>query len=158
MYSCFTVFVGFYCTAKWISHTYTYTPSFLGFLPIWATTEYWIEFPELYSRFSLVIYFIHSIHRIYMSTTHPPLPLPPVFYVCSAPLCLYLCFGDKIIYAIFLDLIHSSFKGQRSWAQGGSRPLFLQHLAATFHYEFLGYTCLLLLLQIFYILLTKSFH
>ena len=134
MNSCFTVFVSLYCTAKWISHTYTYTPSFLDFLPIWVTTEYWIEFPELYSRFSLVIYFIHRIYICQQLIL--PFPRPRCSYVCSAPLCLSLCFGDKIIYAIFLDLIHSSFKGRRSWAQGGSRPLFLQRLAATFHYEF----------------------
>ena len=34
--------------------------SFLDFLLIQVTTEYWIEFPVLYSMFSLVIYFIHA--------------------------------------------------------------------------------------------------
>ena len=38
--------VGFYCAAKCISYTYTYISSFLA------------EFPVLYSKFSLVIYFI----------------------------------------------------------------------------------------------------
>ena len=137
VYSCFTTFVSFYCTGKWISHTYTYTLSFLDFLPIWVATEYWIEFPELYNKFSLVIYFIHGINSIYIcQQLILPYPHPWCSYVCSAPLCLCLCFADKIIYAIFLDLIHSSFKEQRSWAQGGNRPLFLQRLVATFHYKF----------------------
>ena len=38
--------ISFCCTAKWISYTHTY--------------EYWVEFPVLYSRFLLVIYFISS--------------------------------------------------------------------------------------------------
>ena len=45
------------------SYIYTYIPFLLNFLPIWVTTV-WIEFPMLYSRFSLVIYFIHS--TVYM--------------------------------------------------------------------------------------------
>ena len=47
---------------KSVIHTYIYPFSFE--LPsIWVTTV-WIEFPMLYSRFSLVIYFIHS--TVYM--------------------------------------------------------------------------------------------
>ena len=46
----------FYCPAKWMSYTYTYTPSLLDVLPIQVTTERWVESPVLYSRFSLVIY------------------------------------------------------------------------------------------------------
>ena len=56
--------VSFYCTARWISNMYTYVPSFFGFLPIYVTTQHWIEIFVLYSRFSLVIYFIHS--SVYM--------------------------------------------------------------------------------------------
>ena len=37
------------------------SPSFLDFLPIFITAEHWIEFSELYSRFSLVICFISSV-------------------------------------------------------------------------------------------------
>ena len=43
---------------------YTYIPSFLYFLLIQVTTEHQVEFPVLYSRFSLVIYFIHSINSV----------------------------------------------------------------------------------------------
>ena len=46
-------------TGKWLSYTYSDSPSALGFLPIQVTTEYWAEFPELYSRFSSVVSFIH---------------------------------------------------------------------------------------------------
>ena len=50
-----------YYIAKWISYTYTYIPSFLYFLPISVTTKCWVEFPELYSRFSLVTYFTRPL-------------------------------------------------------------------------------------------------
>ena len=49
--------VCFHCTIKWIHYKYTQIPSFLDFLPIYVTTDHWVEFPGLYSRFSLVIYF-----------------------------------------------------------------------------------------------------
>ena len=62
-YSCFTLLC-FRCTAKWISYTYTYIPSFLDFLPILVTTEHWVEFPVLHSRFSLVVYFIYQFSSV----------------------------------------------------------------------------------------------
>ena len=52
--------VSFYCTAKWISESLSitylsiYIPSFLEFLPVQLTTKHWVEFPVLYSGFSLV--------------------------------------------------------------------------------------------------------
>ena len=61
----------FSSTTKLISYTNIHTcicmyiPSFLDFLPVQVTTELWIEFPVLYSRFSLVFCFICS--SIYMS-------------------------------------------------------------------------------------------
>ena len=57
--------VSFRCTAKWISYTYTYIHSFLDSFPIEAITEYWVEFPVLYSSSLLVTYFIYS--SMYMS-------------------------------------------------------------------------------------------
>ena len=57
--------VSCYWTAKWISHTYTY-PSLLEFLPIQVTTVHKVKFPMLYSLFSSVIYFIHSISSVYV--------------------------------------------------------------------------------------------
>ena len=73
--------VSLYCTAKWISYAYTYMPSFLDFLPIWVTTEHWVEFPDFYSRLSLVIYFTYSINSYICqsqtpnSSQHPFSPL-----------------------------------------------------------------------------------
>ena len=43
-----------------ILYQYIY-PLFLIFFPILAITEYEVEFPVLYSRSLLVIYFIYSI-------------------------------------------------------------------------------------------------
>ena len=51
--------VSFCSTAKWISYTYTYISPFWDFISIQVTTKH-LEFPVLYSRFSLVIHFIHS--------------------------------------------------------------------------------------------------
>ena len=69
-------------------------PLFLDFLPIWVTTEHCVEFPELHSRFSLVIYFIHGIDSVYMSvpvSQFIPPPLSPLrstsdFYVSISAL------------------------------------------------------------------------
>ena len=78
-YSCLQCCVIFCCIAKWISYTYIYMCVciyisllpffffFLVFLPIEVTTEHWVEYPLLYSRFSLVIYFMHTINSVYMS-------------------------------------------------------------------------------------------
>ena len=42
------------------THIHTYIHSILDLLPILVTTEQWVEFLEVYHRFSFVIYFIHS--------------------------------------------------------------------------------------------------
>ena len=58
--SCFTMLRCFLLYRKvnpLCVHTY---PLFVDFLPVWVTTEDWGEFPVLHSRFSLVIYFMHS--------------------------------------------------------------------------------------------------
>ena len=69
--------------------------------------EHWVEFPVLYHRFSLVIYFICSSVYIYVNFNlpiHPTPPYPPSCpYICSLILCLYFCFANKIIHSIFLD-------------------------------------------------------
>ena len=93
--------VSFCWTAKWVSHTQTYiTPPFCEFLPIQATTEHWIEFPVLYSKFSLVIYVIHS--EVYMSNPVShfiPSPFPALM---SIHLCLYFSFSNRFTWTIFL--------------------------------------------------------
>ena len=62
---------------------FTYIPSLLDFLPIQVTTEHYIEFFVLYSRFLLVIYFLHNC--VYMSI--------PIYQVIPSPhsLTLHLC-------------------------------------------------------------------
>ena len=82
---------------------YTYIPSILDFLPIQVTTEHGVEFPELYSRFSLVIYFFTQQCTC---QSEPPnssqLSLPTQCpSVCSPRLSLYFCFAGKIVYTIF---------------------------------------------------------
>ena len=77
--------VSFFCTAKWINYMCTYILSFLRSpQSTEVTTERQIEFPMLYRRFSLVIYFIHSsehmsvpIWHIYVSLNPFHTPLPP---------------------------------------------------------------------------------
>ena len=52
--------ISFRYTAKIISYMYTYILSFLDSFSMQSITEYWAEFPVLYSRFLLVIYCIYS--------------------------------------------------------------------------------------------------
>ena len=63
----------------------------------------WVDFPVLYRKFSLVIYFIHS-------SVNPCLPIHPITFPpfpsydhtsCSPLLCLYFCFAKRFICAIF---------------------------------------------------------
>ena len=61
----------------------------------------------LYSRFSLVIYFIHHINSVYMSVPisqfiPSPLPLLVSIHLFSKSVSLFLL-ANKIIYTIFLD-------------------------------------------------------
>ena len=71
-------------------------PPFLDFLPIKVTTEHWAELPQLYSRFSLVIYFIHSSVDICQYQS-PNSPHPPAF----SPLVIIRFFST----AVFLFLL-----------------------------------------------------
>ena len=99
--------VNFQCSAKWISHTYTYPLSLLAFLPIHVTTVHQVEFPFLHSMFSLTICFIHSVNSVCVSIPVPPTPLSPWYpSICSLYLYSCFCFAQKIIYAIFLDSIY----------------------------------------------------
>ena len=54
--------LSFYCTVKYISHSYTYILSLWDFLRIQVTRVHLVKFPVLQSMFSLVISFIHSIN------------------------------------------------------------------------------------------------
>ena len=46
---------------------FIYNPSFMGLQPICATREQWVEFPELYSGFSPVSFFIYSERMLVLS-------------------------------------------------------------------------------------------
>ena len=63
------------------------------------------EFIFLYSRFLLVIYFIHvSVYMsIPISQFIPPLPAFPPWcpYICSLHLCLYFCLANRFICTIY---------------------------------------------------------
>ena len=62
------------------------------FLPIEVPTEHWVEFPALYSRFSLVACFTHSI--VYMSIPVsqfiPPSTSPLGIYMVVLYICVFL--------------------------------------------------------------------
>ena len=66
-------------------HTYTHTPSLLDFLHFQITTEHWVDFPGLYSRFSLVIHFTHIYNSIYMS-----IPISQFLLACHFPLGVHI--------------------------------------------------------------------
>ena len=97
--------VSFYCTAKWIHHIYPYISSHLDFLPNQVIRVHLVEFLVLYSMFSWVIYFKHSINSIHASIpifhSLPPPHSPWYPNIWSLCLCLYFCFANKIIYTIF---------------------------------------------------------
>ena len=66
-YSYFTRLCQFLLYSK-VNQLYVYIHPLLllDFLPIYVTTEHWAEFPELNSRFLLVICFTHSINNVYL--------------------------------------------------------------------------------------------
>ena len=72
--------VGVYCTAKWISHTYTYIPFLLDFFPIQVITMHSVEFLGLYGMSSLVLCLICSFNSVHVSIPIsqflPPSPFP----------------------------------------------------------------------------------
>ena len=104
-YSCFTVLYAFLLYGK-VNQlcVYTYLLSF-SFLPIYVTTGLWAEFSGLYSRFSLVTYFIHS--GVYMSLPAPqfipPSPTLPginkfVLYICDSISDYFLSYSYLQLY------------------------------------------------------------
>ena len=72
--------------------------SFLNFLPfvVKVTTEHWVQFPVLYSRLSLVIYFIHiNKSYIYICQSQSPSSSSPIpslvsFYTFVFYICVYI--------------------------------------------------------------------
>ena len=100
--------VSFYCTAKWI--IYIYISPLLDFLRVLVTAEHWVDFPVLYSGFSLSILYTVSIVYVCQfqypnSPTHPPFPLwyP---YVCSVHLYLYFWFVNRLLIPCFSNSMY----------------------------------------------------
>ena len=93
--------ISFCFSAKWISYTYTRVPSFLAFLPIYVTTQHWVEFPLLYSICYCVIHWLSVLYVIvYMSVPISQFILPS-FCLGIHKFVLYFCFANKFISIIF---------------------------------------------------------
>ena len=72
-------------------YTYIYPLFFLDSFPIYVITEYWIEFPVLYSKCLLVVYFIYT--TVYMSISISQLSLTlPVWDLNNQPIRWILMF------------------------------------------------------------------
>ena len=87
--------ISFYCIAKWISYAlYTYTP--LSFISFPFKSAQSTRVPWAYSRFSLVMYFVHSVNSVNGSV-----PVPQFIPSPSTPLNL----TSFVIIAIIKDNI-----------------------------------------------------
>ena len=74
-------------------------PLLFGFLSHLGHNGAWRRAPMLYSRLSLVIYFMHNVHICQSqspSSSHPCFPSWSP-YICLLPLCLYFCFANRFI-------------------------------------------------------------
>ena len=77
-------FVSFRCPAKWFRYTHTHTHSFSGSFPIQAITEYQAEFPVLYSRFLLIVYFIYSCVQVLILNSFKALLFLALFFLLTS--------------------------------------------------------------------------
>ena len=68
------------------------------------------QFPVQHGRFSLVIYFAHSINSVYVpnhiSQFMPSLSFPLVSICLFLHLCLYFCFVHKMVHTICFQIPH----------------------------------------------------
>ena len=112
--------VSFCCIAKRISYTCTYIPSFFFyFLPIYFTTEHWLELPGLYGRFSLVIYFIH--HSVYVNSISQvtSTPFPSLMSICLLSTSVFLFWVqtlDSVVHCLFGSCLWFLFPALWPWA------------------------------------------
>ena len=83
---------------------YTYIPSFLDFLPIQVTIERRVEFPVLYTRFSLLIYFIPN--NVYMLIpTSKFIPAFSLLGIHTFVLYVYVSISALQISSLFIIII-----------------------------------------------------
>ena len=126
--------VSFCPAAKWISHRCTYIPSFSDFLPIWVTTDSRVEFPVLYSIFSLIMYFI-QVSVLHMYQSQPPYPASPCIHIFVLCLCLYFLYfsvyfcslpysANRIIYTFEEAQVHEKHMMPRIFTLP-SQPLYV---------------------------------
>ena len=73
--------VSFCCRMKWISHMYTYIPSFLDFPPIWVTTEHWVSC-VIQSVFFSYLNILYVVMYICQSQSIPPPPRYSLVSIC----------------------------------------------------------------------------
>ena len=88
--------VSFRCTTKLLSCTYTHIHSFSDSFPI---TEYWVEFPVLYSR---SLWTIHSIYTSEYLSVPNSQSIPPL-YLDNRKSAFEVCESVMFICIIFLD-------------------------------------------------------
>ena len=101
-YSCFITLCQFllYCKVNQL-HIYIY-PFFFGFPSNLGNHRDSVEFPVLCSRFSLVIYIMHSIRGVYVQSWSPSsshAPFPPDICMFSTPMSLLRTETEKVAIA-----------------------------------------------------------
>ena len=137
---------------NWTVHIHRFL-LFCFCFPFRSPQRNWVDFPVLYSKFSLVIYFIHS-------SINPCLPIHPILfppfpswwlYICSPLLCLCFGFAKRFISAIF-------------WACHSLKHRFLDSLCDSSLYcltrivvmGFADFVLILLLSQVLYNIIRKE--
>ena len=112
--------ISVYCTAQLMNyiHMYTYTPSFWISFPLVSPQS--TEFPVLYSRFSIIFYFIHSINNVYIYVSIQVLQFIPFPRSHLLSICLF----STSVFSISVST-HSSIL---AWKSHGQR-----NLGATIH-------------------------
>ena len=103
-YSCFIMMCYFLLYSK-LNKLYVYIYPLFFWISFPFRPPQSTEFPVPYSGFSLAIYFIlSSVHRSIPISQVSMLSFPSwCSYACSLCLCLYFCFVNRFICAIFLD-------------------------------------------------------
>ena len=133
------------------------SPLLLDYLPIWVTTEHWVEFPVLYSSFWVVICFI--LNSVYMSISFSkfiPPPLPPYPYIRFLRLCLYFCFANSCF--INESLTTRCYIHPSTWEPYLTHHLHLSSVTKSGWFYLLNIVLLLLYFILFYFILNSYYY